>query len=195
MEQQENSNNNQDVANKDIEEVSFEEIIQTESDNDSSENEIDQDKKLSDALEKIATLEDQILRLAAEAQNVKRRAEQDVQKAKYYSVESFAKDLLSVMDNLQRTSTVISADSEDYEKFKPILEGIDITKNEMVNVFKRNGITEINPVGEKFDHNFHQAMSQIDHDEQESGTIIDVMQTGYVIKERLIRPALVVVVK
>lgn len=187
MNQEENNNNIQDNLDDPIIEEVHQEPL--EDDSDTSQDE------LAQALEKIKTLEEQILRVAADAQNVKRRAEQDVQKAKNYSIESFAKDLLSVMDNLNRTSTIITEDSDDYEKFKPILEGIDITKKEMVNVFKRNGVSEINPVGEKFDHNFHQAMSQIEDAEKESGTIIDVMQTGYIMKERLIRPALVVVVK
>ena len=162
---------------------------------DSNEEKKAETDPLQESLEKIKNLEDQVLRLAADAQNTKRRAEQDVQKARSFSIESFAKDLLSVMDNLERTSSVIEEDNSDYEKFKPILDGIEITKNEMFNVFKRNGIKQINPVDEKFDLNYHQAMSQIEDAEKESGTIIDVMQKGYTMKERLIRPALVITVK
>ena len=144
----------------------------------------------------INDLNDKVLRTAAEMQNVKRRAEQDVQKARDYSIEGFARDMLSVMDNLHRAAESISAeDAAQDEKLKSILDGVDITKKEMENVFERNKIRCINPVGEKFDHNFHQAMSQIEDSEKESGTVVTVMQTGYSIKDRLIRPALVIVVK
>ncbi|PIR37341.1 MAG: nucleotide exchange factor GrpE [Alphaproteobacteria bacterium CG11_big_fil_rev_8_21_14_0_20_39_49] len=144
----------------------------------------------------IDDLNDKILRTAAEMQNAKRRAEQDIQKARDYSIEAFARDMLGVMDNLHRTTESISQeDAAKDEKLKLIIDGIDITKKEMENVFERNKIKCINPVGEKFDHNFHQAMSQIEDAEKDSGTIVNVMQTGYVIKDRLIRPALVVTVK
>ena len=144
----------------------------------------------------IEDLNDKVLRTAAELQNVKRRAAQDIQKARDYSIEGFARDMLAVMDNMHRAAESISIEeAEENEKLKSILDGIDITKKEMENVFERNKIKCINPIGEKFDHNYHQAMSQIEDSEKESGTIITVMQTGYLIKDRLIRPALVVVVK
>lgn len=144
----------------------------------------------------IAELNDKLMRTAAELQNVKRRAEQDIQKARSYSIESFAKDLLSVMDNLSRACGSISEiDSNNDEKFNIIRDGVEITRKEMLNVFERNKIRCIDPLGEKYDHNFHQAMSQIEDASKESGTIINVMQVGYVIKDRLIRPALVVIVK
>lgn len=144
----------------------------------------------------IEDLNDKVLRAAAEMQNVKRRAEQDVKKARDFSIEAFARDMLAVMDNLHRASDSISEeDAEKDEKLKAIRDGVEITKKEMVNVFERNNIRCVNPLGEKFDHSYHQAMSQVEDAEKESGTVINVMQTGYVIKNRLIRPALVVVVK
>lgn len=144
----------------------------------------------------IDALNDKLMRTAAELQNVKRRAEQDIQKARSYSIESFAKDLLGVMDNLCRAASSVSEEeaSKD-DKFKVIHDGIEITRKEMLNVFERNKIKCIDPLGEKFDHNFHQAMSQIEDSTKEAGTIISVMQVGYLIKDRLIRPALVVIVK
>jgi molecular chaperone GrpE len=144
----------------------------------------------------INDLNDKVLRAAAEVQNIRRRAEQDIQKARQFSIESFAKDLLGVMDNLCRAADSVSEeDAVQDEKLKAIRDGVEITKKEMLNVFERNQIKCINPLGNKFDHNFHQAMNQIEDAEKESGTIINVMQTGYTIKNRLIRPALVVVTK
>jgi molecular chaperone GrpE len=144
----------------------------------------------------IEDLKDKLMRTAAELQNVKRRAEQDIQKARSYSIESFAKDLLGVMDNLYRAAGSVSEEeAQKDEKFKIIRDGVEITRKEMLNIFERNKIRCIDPLGEKFDHNFHQAMSQIEDNTRESGTIISVMQVGYVIKDRLIRPALVVIVK
>jgi len=144
----------------------------------------------------IEDLNDKVLRAAAELQNVKRRAEQDIKKSRDYSIESFARDMLAVMDNLHRAADSISQEeAEKDEKLKAIRDGVEITRKEMVNVFERNNIKCVDPIGEKFDHNFHQAMSQVEDADKESGTVVNVMQTGYVIKDRLIRPALVIVVK
>lgn len=144
----------------------------------------------------IEDLNDKLLRTAAEMQNIRRRAELDVQKAKQFSVESFAKDLLSVMDNLYRASESISDEEAAInEKLKTFKDGIEITKKELLNVFERNHIKRVDPNGEKFDPNLHQALSQIDDGNAESGTIINVMQAGYILRDRVLRPALVVVAK
>jgi molecular chaperone GrpE len=141
-------------------------------------------------------LKDQLLRAAADVQNIRRRADEDVKKARNFSIESFAKDLLSVMDSLSRAvESVTEEDLEENSKTKAIMEGVKITRKELNNVFDRNGVKCVNPVGEKFNHELHQAISQVEKPETESGLIVEVLQVGYTIKERLIRPALVIVVK
>lgn len=144
----------------------------------------------------IEDLKDKALRAMAEAQNTRRRADIDVQNAKSFGIQSFARDLLGVMDNLFRASETISdADATSDPKLKSIKEGIEITKREMVNVLERNGIKRIEPLNEAFDPNLHQAMSQIPDTNVAPGTILQVLQSGYILKDRLLRPALVVVAK
>ncbi len=144
----------------------------------------------------IADLNDKLLRSMAEAQNVRRRAESDIQKAKDFSIQSFAKDLLGVVDNLYRALDDISEqDAEQNEKLKSVRDGVEITRKEMVNVLERNKIQRIYPLGETFDPNLHQAISQIEDKEKASGSIIQVLQAGYIIKDRLLRPALVILAK
>jgi molecular chaperone GrpE len=144
----------------------------------------------------IADLNDKLLRSAAEMQNLQRRTAIDMQKAKYFSIENFARDLLGVMDNLCRASESISdEDAKNNEKLKSVKEGVEITKKELANVFERNHIKRVGEVGDKFDPNLHQAMMQVEDKEKPAGTIIDVMMPGYMIKERLLRPAMVAVTK
>lgn len=144
----------------------------------------------------IEALKDRVLRAMAEAQNTRRRADIDVQNAKSFGIQSFAKDLLSVVDNLFRASeTIPDADAAGDPRLKSIKEGIEITKREMINVMERNGVKRIEPLNEIFDSNLHQAISQIPDVNVAPGTIIQVMQSGYILKDRLLRPALVVVAK
>lgn len=132
---------------------------------------------------------------AAEAQNIKRRAEQDIQKAKFFSIERFAKDLIEVLESLYRASENIKdEDLANNPSLVTAKEGIEITKKEMINVFQRNAVTRIYPKGELFDPNFHEAISQLETG-QPAGTIIDVVRAGYILKDRLLQAALVVVAK
>jgi len=144
----------------------------------------------------IDDLNDKVLRAMAEAQNTRRRADIDIQNAKSFGIQSFSKDLLGVLDNLFRASDTISdADSAADPKLKAIKEGIEITKREMINVFERGGIKRIEPVNEAFDPNLHQAISQVTDVSVAAGTVLQVLQSGYILKDRLLRPALVVVSK
>lgn len=144
----------------------------------------------------IEDLNDKVLRAMAESQNTRRRADIDIQNAKSFGIQSFAKDLLGVMDNLFRASEAISEeDATANPKLKSIKDGVEITKREMINVFERNGIKRIEPIGEIFDPNLHQAISQVPDGDLTPGTVMQVLQSGYVLKDRLIRPALVVVSK
>jgi molecular chaperone GrpE len=130
----------------------------------------------------------------AETQNVRRRLEKDAQDARAYASTGFARDILSVADNLSRALDAIPTDLREDEKFKGLVVGLDATGRELAAVFQRNGITKIVSVGEKLDPNRHQAMLEMPSD-LEPGTIVQEMQAGYMIKDRLLRPAMVGVAK
>nr|WP_242150130.1 nucleotide exchange factor GrpE [Sphingomonas sp. BAUL-RG-20F-R05-02] len=130
----------------------------------------------------------------AEAQNVRRRAEKEAADARAYAATSFARDLLSVADNLERGLATIPAELRADDKFKALVTGLEATGRELESVFQRHGIKKIVAMGEKLDPNFHQAMLEMPSD-KEPGTVVQEMQAGYVIKDRLLRPALVAVAK
>ncbi|MEE4191443.1 MAG: nucleotide exchange factor GrpE [Halieaceae bacterium] len=134
---------------------------------------------------------DAALRAAAEAQNARRRAEQDVEKARKFALERFASDLLPVVDNLRRA---LDASSET-EGVDAITEGVDLTLRSLLDVLKKNGIEVVDPAGEPFDPQLHQAMTMVPNPDLEPNTVMDVMQQGYTLNGRLLRPAMVVVSK
>ncbi|WP_174274111.1 nucleotide exchange factor GrpE [Sphingomonas bacterium] len=136
----------------------------------------------------------QLLYAQAETQNVRRRMEKDAADARAYAATNFARDILSVADNLSRALAGIPAAAREDESLKPFVTGIEMTSKELENVFQRNGITKIEAVGAKLDPNRHQAMIELPSD-QEPGTIVQEMQAGYMIKDRLLRPAMVGVAK
>jgi molecular chaperone GrpE len=142
----------------------------------------------------VADLKKQILYAQAEAQNIRRRAEKEAQDARAYGATAFARDILSIADNLARAVAGIPEAARSDEAVKPFVTGIEMTAKELDNVFQRNGITRIDTVGAKLDPNKHQAMVEIPSD-QEPGTIVQEMQAGYMIKDRLLRPAMVGVAK
>lgn len=152
--------------------------------------------------ERIAGLENelaeatqQVLYAQAETQNVRRRLEKDARDAKAYAATGFARDMLSVSDNLQRALAAIPAEVKDEEKWKGLINGIEATGRELETVFEKNGIKRVASVGLPLDPNQHQAMVEIPTDEHEPGTVVQEMQAGYVIKDRLLRPAFVGVAK
>lgn len=148
--------------------------------------------KLESEIEK---LRNDVLYAQAETQNVRRRLEKEKADASAYASTGFARDMLSVADNLGRALASIPAELREDERIKSLLTGIEMTAKELDNVFQRNGITKIESMGEKLDPNKHQAMLELPHAEAEAGTVIQEMQAGYMIKERLLRPALVGVAK
>jgi len=148
--------------------------------------------RLEGELEK---LRNEVLYAQAETQNVRRRLEKEKADASAYAATGFARDMLSVADNLGRALAAIPAELREDERIKALLTGIEMTAKELDNVFQRNGITKIESVGEKLDPNRHQAMMELPHAEAEPGTVIQEMQAGYMIKDRLLRPALVGVSK
>lgn len=148
----------------------------------------------SKAQAEVEDLRKQLLYVQAEMQNVRRRAEQEAQNAKAYAATNFARDILSVADNLSRAIAGLPAASREDEALKPFVTGIEMTAKELDNVFSRNGISKVESIGQKLDPNKHQAMVEVPSD-QEPGTIVHEMQAGYMIKDRLLRPAMVGVAK
>ena len=147
---------------------------------------------LEDAL---AEAQQAVLYAQAETQNVRRRLEKDAQDARAYAATGFARDMLSVMDNMNRALEAIPAEVKDEEKWKGLINGIEATGRELQSVFEKNGIKRVASVGLPLDPNQHQAMIEIPTDDEEPGTIVQEMQAGYMIKDRLLRPAFVGVAK
>ncbi len=143
-----------------------------------------------------ATLKEQLLRALADAENARRRAKKDVEDARNYAISRFAQDLLGVADNLGRALENIPADKrESDDAVKAIAEGIEMTAREFETALGRHGITRIDPLGEKFDYNLHQALFETAETDQPDGTVVQVFQTGYRIGDRLLREAMVGVAK
>ena len=142
-------------------------------------------------------LRDRMLRLMAEMENMRRRAEREKEESRKYAVTTFARDILAVGDNMSRAIQSIDEDAKAVadQAVKNLIEGVEMTEREMLNVFDRHGIKRIEPEGEKFDPNFHQAMFEAENPDVASGTVIQVVQPGYVIGERVLRPAMVGVSK
>jgi molecular chaperone GrpE len=143
----------------------------------------------------LAEAKQSILYAQAETQNVRRRLEKDAQDARAYAATGFARDILSVADNLSRALDAIPAELRADDKFKGLVVGLEATGREIEAVFQRNGITRIVSLGEMLDPNRHQAMIEIPSAEAAPGTILQEMQAGYMIKDRLLRPAMVGVAK
>jgi molecular chaperone GrpE len=174
--------------------MSEEKITEAELENAGSDEEVDESSfaRLEGELEK---LRNEVLYAQAETQNIRRRLEKEKADASAYAATNFARDVLSVSDNLSRALAAMPADLREDERLKALLTGIEMTGKELDSVFQRNGIKKIEAMGEKLDPNKHQAMIELPHDTAEPGTVIQEMQAGYMIKDRLLRPALVGVAK
>lgn len=142
-----------------------------------------------------AKLKDQALRALAEVENMRRRAERDREDANKYAISSFARDLLSVADNLNRALAAVPADHAGDEMVKNLIAGVEATERELLAAFERRGLTRLAPMGEKFDPNFHQAMFEVPDNSHPVGTVVQVLAPGWVIHDRLLRPAMVGVSK
>ena len=153
------------------------------------------DAKIAALEEAIAAAQQDVLYAQAETQNVRRRMEKEAQDARAYAATGFARDVLSVSDNLSRALEAIPAEMRESEAMKPLVIGLEATGRELDSVFAKNGITRIAAMGMPLDPNQHQAMVEIPTTDAEPGTIVAEMQAGYMIKDRLLRPALVGVAK
>ena len=141
-------------------------------------------------------LKDQVLRLAAEMENLRRRTARDVADARAYSVANFARDMLQVSDNLNRALQAIPDGAREKDAgLNALAEGVEMTERAMMAALERNGVKKIEPEGQKFDPNFHQAMFEIPNTEVPNNTVQQVVQAGYVIGDRVLRPAMVGVSK
>lgn len=144
--------------------------------------------------EQIAALQQDLLYARAETQNVTRRKDKEIADAHAYAATKFARDILSVADNLGRALAALSEEQRENEVIKPLVTGLEATERELMSVFERHGITRIAAIGLPLDPNQHQAMLEIPSD-KEAGTIVQEMQAGYMMKDRLLRPAMVGVAK
>lgn len=153
--------------------------------------ELQEHDRLGELEDQLADAKQQVLYAQAETQNVRRRLEQEKQNAAAYASTGFARDMLSVKDNLERALSAFPEELRTDEKVKALIAGIEATGRELDNVFQRNGISRVEAMGQPLDPNKHQAMIEVPTDDAEPGTIVQEMQAGYMIKDRLLRPALV----
>jgi molecular chaperone GrpE len=147
--------------------------------------------RLAQLVNELEEVRQHVLYAQAETQNVRRRLEQEKQNAATYAATGFARDMLSVKDNLDRALAAVPDEVKADERMKGLITGIEATSRELDSIFSRNGITRLEAMGQPLDPNRHQAMVEIPLDEAEPGTIVQEMQPGYMIKDRLLRPALV----
>lgn len=145
---------------------------------------------------KVADLKDQLLRAIAETENTRKRAQKEKEETAKYAIANFARDLVSVVDNLNRALETIKGDDLNLSpEVKSLKEGILMTEKDLLKTLEKYGIKKIHPLGEKFDHNFHQAMFEGESEDHGEGHVMHVMQAGYTLHDRLLRPALVGVSK
>ena len=144
-----------------------------------------------------AELKDMVLRTRAEMENLRRRTEREVADARAYGIAGFARDVLGIADNMQRALDAARQELSGSTDpgVKTLLEGVELTERELLKALERNGVKRFDPQGEKFDPNLHQAMFEVPNTDVPTGTVVQVVQTGYVIGERVLRPALVGVAK
>ncbi|MBL0403903.1 nucleotide exchange factor GrpE [Microvirga aerilata] len=144
-----------------------------------------------------ADLKDKLLRLMADMENLRRRTEREVADARTYAVANFARDMLNVADNVRRAIESVPEDARNTAEgaFKGLIDGIDLTERDLLKTLERHGVKKLEPQGQKFDPNVHQAMFEIPNAEVPNGTVLQVVQSGYVIGERVLRPAMVGVSK
>jgi len=199
MEKEENQNSTLEDKQKPVKETAkTEENLDDTNKEDTTQNaEAKEDIKEPTPEEKITELEDKVARTFAEMENQRRRFEKEKEEAFEYGGYSFAKEALNLIDNLERSKQVLETDEKlkDTEALKKSLEHLDIIKKDTISIFEKNNIRAIESLNKKLDPNFHQAMIEIVDDTKEPGTIIQEIQKGFTIKNRLLRPSLVGVSK
>ncbi len=196
MEKEENLNfDNKTNSEKKDEEISLDvnkENLHAENEDENKEESIEKTPE-----EKILELEDKLTRTFAEMENQRRRFEKEKEEAYEYGGFAFAKEALNLIDNLERSKQILKNDQtlKNSEALKKILEHLDVINKDLISIFSKNNIKPIESLNKKLDPNFHQAMMEIEDDQKEPGTIIQEIQKGFTIKDRLLRPSLVGVSK
>ena len=195
------SDKNEPSNSTDEEEIVEKEVNEYDEENEQDEgldNQEDSTEKFNLDEEKISLnaqisdLKDQLLRTMAESENIRKRTLKEVEQAKKYSHISFIRDLVSSVDNLKRALDSVPDDKNDLpEPITNLILGLEIVEKEIVTTLERHNIKQISPLGEKFDYNFHQAMFEVPTNNSEPGVVVEVSQNGYLLYERLVRPAMV----
>ena len=166
-----------------IEEVNVDENV---------DNDISTEQTVENQNEQIKDLKDQLLRSLADGENLRKRTMKEIADAKKYSHISFVRDLVSSVDNLQRALEAVPDDkSQLSEPIKNLVIGLEIVEKEVLNTFEKHSLKQINPIGEKFDYNIHQAMFEVPTTDKDPGFVVEVSQKGYLLHDRLVRPAMV----
>ena len=188
--------NNNKLEEQDLENPTSEKEEQaSEEPKDQEEAEISPEDLIEKLNEEIVGLKDQRLRAIAELENFRKRAEKDHSDALKYGVSNFAKEIITIRDNIERAQSSISDEAKNNETIKSVIEGIDLIAQSVVSTFEKIGIKKIESLNERFDHNLHQAMMEIENDELDPGTIVQELIPGYTLHDRLLRPAMVGVSK
>ena len=188
--------NNNKLEEQDLENPTLEKEEQvSEEPKDQEEAEISPEDLIEKLNEEITSLKDQRLRAIAELENFRKRAEKDQSDALKYGISNFAKEIINIRDNIERAQSSISDEAKNNEAIKSVIEGIDLIAQSVVSTFEKIGIKKIESLNEKFDHNLHQAMMEIENEELEPGTIVQELIPGYTLHDRLLRPAMVGVSK
>ena len=203
MNQNKNTDKNEDVNNQ-IEDENITSVNKDDTQNnesasidekDSSKNEEDLDNNESDSQDETRDLKDQLLRSLAENENLRKRTAKEIEQIKKYGHISLLRDFLNVVDNMERAVKSSTSENQSEIGVKNLIDGIEIVLKEMKSLLDKNQIKKIEPLHEKFDYNFHQAMFEAPSSDHEEGLIIEVIQPGYVLHDRLIRPAMLGVSK
>ena len=183
-----NETNLADVDPAEMDKISDKEI----SDVHDNEEDISNDEINTNLQKQVTDLKDQLMRSLADGENLRKRTLKEVEHAKKYSHITFVRDLVSSVDNFQRALESVPDDNSQLsEPIKNLIIGLDIVEKEIITTFEKHNLKQIDPLGEKFDYNFHQAMFEVPTNETEPGIVVEVSQKGYLLHDRLVRPAMV----
>ena len=183
-----NETNLADIDSAEMDKISDKEI----SDVHDNEEDISNDEININLQKQVIDLKDQLMRSLADGENLRKRTLKEIEHAKKYSHITFVRDLVSSVDNLQRALESVPDDNSQLsEPIKNLIIGLDIVEKEIITTFEKHNLKQIQPLGEKFDYNFHQAMFEVPTNDTEPGVVVEVSQKGYLLHDRLVRPAMV----
>jgi molecular chaperone GrpE len=183
-----NETNLIDVDSAEMDKISDKQI----SDFHDNEEDTSNDEIITNLQKQVTDLKDQLMRSLADGENLRKRTLKEVEHAKKYSHITFVRDLVSSVDNFQRALESVPDDNSQLsEPIKNLIIGLDIVEKEIITTFEKHNLKQIHPLGEKFDYNFHQAMFEVPTNETEPGIVVEVSQKGYLLHDRLVRPAMV----